>query len=185
MLLPLLAALCLLSLSGAEFDDFVQWFRANGGRDTGIGVKSFKPDYRGIVCKQHIDENTEVLQIPRKLSLSASKTSANPVHQQIIQSFDQPDSALIAILLYEKFNKESFWRPYLDTLPRETYNALYFTKSELEAFQNPSLMTRILSLQKQLNETFQTFVEKWDAIGVSDTHVSIEDFKWASSVIDR
>ena len=186
MLLPLLlAVLCLLSSSGAEFDDFMQWFRSNGGVDTGVAVKSFSPGYRGIECKQNIRENTQVLQIPLNLSLSASKTATDPVHQQIIRSFDLPDSALIAILLFEKYKEQSFWKPYLDTLPRETHNALHFSKEELEAFQNPSLKTRILNLQRQLNETFQSFVAKWDEVGVSDAHISIEDFKWASSVIDR
>ena len=184
-MLVLLAILCLLSSSVAEFEDFLLWFRSNGGVETGIGIQSYSADYRGIECKQQVEENSQVLHIPLQLSLSASKASSHPIHTKIIASLGQPDLALIAILLYEKNNKDSFWKPYLSILPNQVRNALYFTKEELEAFQNPSLRKRILALQKQMNENYNTLIEKWNELHISEYSITIEDFMWASSIIDR
>ena len=184
-MLVLLAILCLLSSSVAEFEDFLLWFRSNGGVDTGIGIQSYSADYRGIECKQHVEENSQVLHIPLQLSLSASKASSHPIHAKIIASLGQPDLALIAILLYEKNNKDSFWKPYLNILPNQVRNALYFTKEELEAFQNPSLRKRVLALQKQMNENYNTLIKKWNELHISENSITIEDFMWASSIIDR
>ena len=188
-----------VNVCGQEaLDLFHDWFQQKGGTSSHIQVKSFHDGNRGIQCIDDVlqEEGNLVLEVPMDMvlhipSLSKEKRNAvsTPMHSSLAKSFQNSslDLALIAILLYEKsLSNDSFWAPYINVLPSMVWNGLYFTMEELKEFQNPVLNAKVQRMQKEANDSFSTFQSiclKNQQTRLKDT--TFEDFKWATSIIDR
>ena len=195
--LSVVAFVCAIALNVSgqvALDLFHEWFQQRGGKSSHIQVKSFEDGNRGIECVDTLqEEGSLVLEVPMDMvlhipSLSRENT-VNPTHLSISQSFQNNslDHALIAILLHEKIlSNDSFWAPYIAVLPSLVRNGLHFTMEDMKEFQNPILVTKMQRMQKEIIDSFSVFQSvclKNQLTTLKDT--TFEDFRWATTIIDR
>lgn len=180
-LLCALLALC-VSAVGADLAAFMRWFEANGG-SASVEVASYGADNRGVACVGAVAEGSAALRAPMGIVLHAHAAHAVDAHRRISAAFGEDDLSLIGILLLERGDPDSFWRPYLDVLPERVHNALYFTEDEVDAFQSAALASKVRGAQSQLRAAFARFSAKTAGLGLSAA--TEEDFRWASSIIER
>jgi hypothetical protein len=174
------------SFAYANLDEFHEWFSSSGGKFTHIRVKQFESNNRGITCLQHIAENDVVLDVPLNMVLHMSTTHADPQHKSLSQSFvTMNDDGLLAILLYEKYKPNSSYKEYIDTLPTQVRNALYFDSKEMDAFQNPELVSKMVEMQKNIEHSFPAFKKKFKSHSFVTFDITQDDLIWATTILDR
>ena len=174
---------------------FINWFHANGGRATKIGLSSFARMGRGIQALGNISSGEEVLRVPASLILSISTLaeSRDPVHKAIVRSFgsDSGEDVVIAALLLElsRSDKSRFYE-YISVLPRNVPNLSYFSKDSLAELQHAELQRDVLDSQGTLAQRFASFLRNAEAfwpqhgLDIHLTQLTLNDYRWAVSIMD-
>lgn len=94
-----------------KFNDLCEWIRKNGGYVHGITLRKCPGKERGIYATKRLAPNTKIFHVPKNLHLTY-------VGDDRFNDVDDIRAALCGKLLLEiRHQSESFWKPYLDTLP--------------------------------------------------------------------
>ncbi|EPS61592.1 hypothetical protein M569_13203, partial [Genlisea aurea] len=131
--------------------------------------------------------------VPLDLAITPMRVLEDPLVgpecRSMFEEGDVDDRLLIMLFLtVQRLRKSSSWKPYLDMLPNEFGNPLWFTADELSELKGTSLL-RATELQKEnlkslFDDKVKKIVEKLlDIDGVCESNgVRFEDFLWANSV---
>lgn len=150
--------------AAATIDDFMNWVNENGAEVKGCELKVFDGFEMGFMVKQNIPASSLVISVPRNLMLTVEIAMKGEMkelfdHDQILKNM--PNVGLAIFLLYEKFKRDSFWKPYINILPKEYNTVMYFTLEELEELKgSPTLETalkQIKSIARQYGYFYQLF----------------------------
>jgi protein-histidine N-methyltransferase len=176
-------------LSVNHLQAFQKWFLKNGGRVNGLDIHDFPEMGRGLLATRNISKGEKILFIPKKLILSSNhaKTSNDPLHRQLYESFSSKDNELmIAFILLEKARgKDSFWYPYLNVLPTYVPNLAQFDKEELSELQSPAFSDEVIDSWHQTIKSFNYFHDQIQTYWPSDPQlVTLQEYMWASSIVD-
>ena len=102
---------------------FIDWIRSNGGFVSDkVSVINLPEEEgsRGVVCTDDIDKGFTFLKLPKNLLLNPSNSSNFQVHFRCKNNPNVSNWApLIVSIILERHDPDSFWRPYLDTLPHK------------------------------------------------------------------
>lgn len=199
LIFVLLICLVLIAKVKSESDDilnseFLSWFNSNGGKSPSIGLKTFDGMGRGIEVLKNINSNDEIIRIPNKLIFSTRDlgNSNDKIHQQfsllLSKDKDGGEESIIAALLLEKQRGiKSFFKPYIDILPKYVSNLIHFNEEELKELQNPEFENDAMNSQKKVNLSFQTFLKIAPSVWPNDLNINditLQDYHWASSIVD-
>ncbi|XP_065833522.1 actin-histidine N-methyltransferase-like [Oscarella lobularis] len=170
-----------LTANGAEVQDVT--FEEIPGR--GFGVKALKP----------LEKHELFFSIPYKLmmtSVCVKESSLGPLvkNDRLLQSL--PSAALSLYLLAERWNPDSFWRPYIDMLPKMYTIPLFYSVDEVRMLEGSPVYLEVLnqnrSIARQYAYLHQMIYSHPDAKNVvlSQKPFNYVDFKWAvGSVLTR
>ena len=78
-------------------------------------------DYRGIHITENCDKDTCILQVSPKCLITTDLAKASVIGSKILQSHYRVRSShsyVAAFILQERAKPHSFWKPYLDILPK-------------------------------------------------------------------
>jgi len=133
-----------------KISNLMAWMKENGGTLNKCKIRWFGPEYRGVVADRDIKKDEVVMILPRKLVLSKEKAAKSVLCKKMTKKLleSQLDSidagatsdgrihmlqAFIAVYLLEEQQKpDSFWRPYIDTLPTDFSSfPAFFTPEEI------------------------------------------------------
>lgn len=177
-----------LFINSNEINNFQNWFLDNNGKINSITISSFDKMGRGILTKNNITKNKQILFIPSNIIISSKliKNSNDILHQKISQSFHKEEELIISFLLLEKSrNKKSFWSPYLEVLPKYVPNLSQFDKDELKLLQSSLFSSEIIDSWKLSVKNYNNFLEKVKSYWPSNLKtISLQEYMWASSIID-
>jgi len=122
-----------------KYDTLLKWLGQGGARFPALQLKYYTTDYRGVHANRRIDPEQIILQVPHKLIMTTDKAKASAIGQAIQNSHGivrSSHSWLAAMLLQEKYDPTSYWKPYLDTLPAHYRNMpIFFDDDELKELQ--------------------------------------------------
>lgn len=150
--------------AAATIQTFMNWITENGAEVKGCEIKIFEDYEMGLLVNQEIPASSLVISVPRKLMLTAEMACKGDLKDlfdkdQILKNM--PNVGLAIFLLYEKFKKESFWRPYMNILPTTYSTILYFSVEELEQLKgSPTLesaLKQIKSIARQYGYFYKLF----------------------------
>lgn len=172
-------------------DAFLNWFKDNEGIMQGCGIKKFENFDLGLVAEQDIPYGSLFIAVPRKLMLSVDS-----INQSLLKElFDKdqmlknmPNVSLAIYLLVEKFTKNSFYKPYIDILPK-TYNTiLYFSIEELNELKGSPTLEFSLKLIKNITRQYAYFYflfQKSDdpASKLLRPYFTFKEYCWAVSTV--
>jgi len=100
-------------------------------------IRMFKKESRGLYSINDIKEGERIMEIPEKYILELSKIK-NP---KILEKLNNTNSYVAFYLLLESLNKESYWKVYLDSLPEDLNEYIYYyDKDKLSQLKNTTIM---------------------------------------------
>jgi len=145
----------------AQLKAFEAWLRANGAVFKG-DVARFGEFGRGMRVLEDLQPGDVILDIPESLWMteaSANRTAYGPVLKQLRDGKHIDETQAVALLLLtEKYNSSSFWKPWLDVLPLEFETPLYYPAEDLQELVGTSALD-IRDKQVKQIEALQKVVE--------------------------
>ncbi|KAG8226272.1 hypothetical protein J437_LFUL004829, partial [Ladona fulva] len=127
----------------AHFEEFREWLIDNGAKIDGVKIAEFPGYEYGLMAEKDFDRGDLLLAIPRKLMLTVERAKSSVLGPLITSDAvlqHMPNVALALTLLVEKFSPDSFWKPYISTLPLKYTTVLYFKPNELQELKgSPTL----------------------------------------------
>jgi len=115
------------------------WLKKHGAQFPDLSLKFYTTDYRGVHAKKQIQADQEILLVPHEVIMTTDKARESAIGRAIAASDGQVRSThswLAAMLLQEKYNPNSFWKPYIDCLPVHYRNMpIFFDNDELQELQ--------------------------------------------------
>ncbi|XP_069806691.1 actin-histidine N-methyltransferase isoform X2 [Dendropsophus ebraccatus] len=176
------------------FPELIQWARENGASTEGFELAEFPNEGFGLKATREIKGEELFLWVPRKLLMtveSAKNSVLGSLYSQdrILQAMG--NITLAFHLLCERADPNSFWLPYIKTLPIEYDTPLYFQEEEVQYLQSTQAIHDVFSQYKNTARQYAYFYK------VIQTHpnanklplkdaFTFDDYRWAvSSVMTR
>uniref|UniRef100_A0A8B9BBE2 protein-histidine N-methyltransferase n=2 Tax=Anser TaxID=8842 RepID=A0A8B9BBE2_9AVES len=176
------------------FPELIKWATENGASTEGFEIANFEEEGFGLKATREIKAEELFLWVPRKLLMtveSAKNSVLGSLYSQdrILQAMG--NITLAFHLLCERANPNSFWLPYIQTLPNEYDTPLYFEEDEVQYLQSTQAIHDVFSQYKNTARQYAYFYK------VIQTHpnasklplkdsFTYDDYRWAvSSVMTR
>ncbi|KAK4418708.1 Serine/threonine-protein kinase dst1 [Sesamum alatum] len=178
----------------AKLELFLQWLKVNGAELRGCKLKYCNSNKGfGIFSTNDVpDDSGILLVVPLDLAITPMRVLQDPLIgpdcRSMFEEGEVDDRLLVMLFLtVERLRKSSSWKPYLDMLPTEFGNPLWFTDDEFSELKGTTLHRATELQKKNLKSLFdgkvKKLVEKLLALdGNSDREVRFEDFLWANSI---
>ncbi|EIE21593.1 SET domain-containing protein [Coccomyxa subellipsoidea C-169] len=120
--------------------DFAEWLQKGGALIADIEPGAVAEGFRGVIAKANIEEGTLLVAVPERLLLSAHSAKKDRAFAEALLATNKQSigssQVLAAHLLHEASKgQESFWRPYLATLPRQYTCLSYFSPEDIRELQ--------------------------------------------------
>ncbi|RZC41308.1 hypothetical protein BDFB_001143 [Asbolus verrucosus] len=146
--------------TSAIIGGFVKWALENGAQLNGCSIQEFEGYELGIRADVDIPQSSLVIAVPRKLMMSMEDA-----HQSVMKELMEkdkilgtmPNVTLAVFLLVEKFKGDSFWKPYIDILPKAYTTVLYFSVEELEELKGSPTLEIALRQIKSISRQYAYF----------------------------
>ena len=155
----------------------------------------FHPGYIGLQAKQTISPNETIISVPRRLVITAQRVenselgplfASTPSLFKATKHSYADDFKLILFLLYEaEKGIESDWHVYLQTLPLDPPQVVYWPAESLSQLQDESLTREAMSqfrllkaYWRQIRETVLSHPKLF-----TPEMVTWDKFKWAEGVV--
>lgn len=176
----------------AKLEFFLQWLKVNGAELRGCKIKYCSSSKGfGIFSSNDVPDGI-FLVVPLDLAITPMRVLEDPLIgpecRSMYKEGEVDDRFLIMLFLtVERLRKNSTWKPYLDMLPTEFGNPLWFTDDDLLELKGTTLHRATELLKKTLETLFDGKVKKLAKKllvldGNPESEVSFEDFLWANSI---
>ncbi|KAG2457577.1 actin-histidine N-methyltransferase [Polypterus senegalus] len=176
------------------FPELLAWALENSASTEGFEISYFPEEGFGLKATKQIKAEELFLWVPRKMLMtveSAKNSVLGPLYSQdrILQAMG--NITLAFHLLCERADPNSFWLPYIKTLPNEYDTPLYFEEEEVQYLQSTQAIQDVFSQYKNTARQYAYFYK------VIQTHpnasklplkdsFTYDDYRWAvSSVMTR
>lgn len=142
------------------FSTMMKWLNDNGATFPNLSIKHYSHLFRGVVANKFIAKDKTIVTIPFRCIMNVDKAKKTRVGKEIEEMKFVPESEhtwLALFLLNEKMNmEESFWKPYLKSLPLHYSNfPLFFGKNTLKKMKGSLILDMIKSRKIELEEDFK------------------------------
>ncbi|KAL0428948.1 UNVERIFIED_CONTAM: hypothetical protein Sradi_0520800 [Sesamum radiatum] len=164
----------------AKLELFLQWLKVNGAELRGCKLKYCNSNKGfGIFTTNDVLDGI-LLVVPLDLAITPMRVLQDPLIgpdcRSLFEEGEVDDRLLIMLFLtVERLRKSSSWKPYLDMLPTEFGNPLWFTDDEFSELKGTTLH-RATELQALFPDIYHL------AYVTEDREVRYEDFLWANSI---
>ncbi|KQK77557.1 histone-lysine N-methyltransferase setd3 [Amazona aestiva] len=166
------------------FPELMKWATENGASTEGFEIANFEEEGFGLKATREIKAEELFLWVPRKLLMTV-ESAKNSVLDRILQAMG--NITLAFHLLCERANPNSFWLPYIQTLPSEYDTPLYFEEDEVQYLQSTQAIHDVFSQYKNTARQYAYFyrVIQTSKLPLKDSF-TYDDYRWAvSSVMTR
>jgi len=173
---------------GKSLSELVAWFPKANIKIYKIQVSNIPGFGNSVKAMETIEKGELFMSVP----FSSMILPTNPLDEimqrvKLIPLIGSNPTHITAIqLLYEKNKKDSFWKFYIATLPKEFSTTLYFTEEELNVLEGSKLkgytQQRARALQRNYERIIEVLEDKFPQYFNRELY-SFEEFKWAVSAI--
>ncbi|KAM9294232.1 actin-histidine N-methyltransferase [Gastrophryne carolinensis] len=176
------------------FPELMAWARENGASTEGFDLADFPNEGFGLRATRDIKDEELFLWVPRKLLMtveSAKNSVLGPLYSQdrILQAMG--NITLAFHLLCERANPNSFWLPYIKSLPSTYDTPLYFEEEDVNYLQSTQAIHDVFSQYKNTARQYAYFYKLIQThpnaakLPIRDAF-TFDDYRWAvSSVMTR
>lgn len=174
-----------------NWDCFLSWCSDAGANYKAVQIKKLKDEEYGLVSNYPLKEDDVILQVPRKLMMTATTISDSVLgnfikKDPILQHM--PNIVLALHLMNEYVNQDSFWKPYLSILPAEYNTTLYFTPEDLKELTGSPVKEECIKMFRNIARQYSYFYRQFQLCpelrSSSLRHCFTYDFyRWAVSTV--
>jgi histone-lysine N-methyltransferase SETD3 len=166
------------------FSNLINWLSKNGAEFPNLEIKHYNERFRGIVATKNLHKGNQVLKVPHKCIMTTLKAYESEACLEIKSSGWEPQSShtlLALMLLQEKLNPNSFWKPFIDILP-PNYNDFpqFYNSDELKQLSGSFILDMIKSRNLNLEHEFNDLLL---AMPIFGKKISLKDYVWARIAI--
>ncbi|XP_053553459.1 actin-histidine N-methyltransferase [Bombina bombina] len=174
--------------------ELMEWARENGASAEGFQLAEYPEEGFGLKATREIKAEELFLWVPRKMLMtveSAKNSVLGPLYTQdrILQAMG--NITLAFHLLCERVDPNSFWLPYIKTLPSEYDTPLYFEENEIQYLQSTQAIHDVFSQYKNTARQYAYFYKviqnhpSANKLNLKESF-TFDDYRWAvSSVMTR
>ncbi|KAK9891638.1 hypothetical protein WA026_015602 [Henosepilachna vigintioctopunctata] len=147
-------------ISNDKLVAFTDWLKSNGAIFNGCSIADFPGYDLGLKADVDVTYGTLFIAVPTKLMMrieSAKKSILKNLisKHQILKDMENVTMAIY--LLVEKFKNDSFYKPYIDILPRSYSTVLYFSTEELKELKGSPTLELAVGLIKNICRQYAYF----------------------------
>jgi hypothetical protein len=157
----------------------IAWARAGGAELAACEVRTTPQGYRTAHAARAIGSGERVLCIPRALMLDSERAQDTPTGRTIVdsgRSLGHEHSLLATVLLAERADPASPWRPFLDTLPSQLAGLpVYHDAARLAVLDGSAALARIRQTAKTLGNDHAQLVALFPELDLAA-------FAWARAI---
>jgi len=114
---------------------FKNWLFIGGATLQNVDIVTLEGYGRCIVATKHLCQGETPICIPESLCITPERAWSSDEIGDILCDIQDRQKVMAIFLIHEKYNQNSFWKPYIDILPTKFSNALHFTHEEAEYLQ--------------------------------------------------
>lgn len=137
-----------------RFEVMCDWLRDGGAKFPYLYLQYYDADYRGVHALARIPNDHVILDVPLKLIMTSEVAKDSDIGKRIINSgckLRSTHSYLASYLCQEKYNKNSYWKPYIDILPVHYRNMpIFFEEEELRWLKGSFSLKKIADRKEDL-----------------------------------
>merc|ERR1712137_170958 len=167
---------------------FLRWLAGHGVDvdDLSITVRGGLAEGCGVIATKPIKKDDLLLNIPRKLIISTDNADQESIDTISPEQMKQISSVKLAVYLcFERQKRNSFWKPFIDTLPQTLTLPLFWTKEELQTIKGSIIYG--LAIQ-QIVHTVMQYLHIYPALmrskfKSSASKFTYADYRWAVAII--
>ncbi|XP_078699190.1 SET domain-containing protein 4-like [Branchiostoma floridae x Branchiostoma belcheri] len=138
--------------------ELMRWLRKNGFQETHLVLTDFPDTGRGVMATRNLKAGDCIVSLPENLLITTT-TVVNSHLAQFIKNWKPPltpKQVLSLYLIAEKSRgKDSFWYPYLQTLPTSYTTPSYFSTAEVDALP-PAVREATLQHRRVLQGSYKS-----------------------------
>jgi histone-lysine N-methyltransferase SETD3 len=136
--------------------------KQGGAKFDKLDLKYYTVDYRGVHSKARLERDEIILQVPLPLIMTSDVAKESAIGRRIRSSGCQLRSShswLACMLLQEKSNPNSFYAPYIQTLPQHYRNMpIFFDDEELKMLTGSFTLKMISDRKVSLKAEYDNIV---------------------------
>jgi hypothetical protein len=144
------------------FKKLILWLKSHGAIFPSLNIKKHNDTYRSVVAQKRILTGANILQIPKECIITTLDAQNSHIGQKVSNSEFEPRSThtwLALYILQEKFSNVSFFKPYLDILPRHYNNFPSFYKpAEITKLKGSFALDMLKGRKIQLELEYNNFI---------------------------
>ena len=169
--------------SGQDLCRLTDWLERKGARFSSLCLCTYDDGERGAHAREPIRKGEVVLEVPLRLILTGQAAWLSAIGRQIEASSTKRRSShlyLAAYVLQEKYAADSFWAPYIETLPRSFPQVpLFFGPEELALLEGSLILEKIGERRSALVEEYEDLCRSVPGF----TRFTQDEFLWAHMVV--
>lgn len=167
---------------------FYEWLKANGALFDKVDIYiDLDSGMRGMYALEDVKFNENLIYIPEKLVINSERVESNIVSKKIRKYYNQIadfETLILALFVIEQYyNPDSFWKPFIDILPKDLSNfPLFFSEEEINLMQGHRLHKQILKTKERIRKYYDEIIcpEAKDLFSVDYCSVvKFDFFMWA------
>lgn len=140
-------------------ESYISWIKSLGIKFTRIELRTFAPNYRGIVATRAIDASEVVVAVPKEAIITVRMGKETEVGKKLVESgatLMHPNNSFLSIyVLIEKANPKTRWRHLLHSFPESVANfPIFFTKAERKLLAGSSFLAKIKQLKDAMKKDY-------------------------------
>ncbi|KAE9101480.1 hypothetical protein PF010_g14439 [Phytophthora fragariae] len=175
---------------------FMDWFRAAGGNvSSKIAIQTFPGMGRGVVALQSVEENDELLFVPKSIIICydtiTQNWSSQPKLKRKLERLQQDQEELLTafLLLEQAKGHESQWAPYLNLLPSfssrtDVASPLLFSSDDaVEALQDERIIEAAKAERQRAKKAHGRFKRLFRHM-LGDNSLELSRYLWARFLVN-
>eukprot|EP00742_Colponemidia_sp_Colp-10_P009493 GILJ01010354.1.p1 GENE.GILJ01010354.1~~GILJ01010354.1.p1 ORF type:complete len:607 (-),score=103.19 GILJ01010354.1:130-1950(-) len=168
----------------ARFIKLITWLREGGAYFPKLELRHYGENYRGVHSTAKIEEDEHVLRVPLShiVTLEMAKSSAigQTIQDHRLPLLSPKHCFLSCLLLSERFNPDSFFKPYYDVLP-SSYPTMpvFFSDDELSWLQGSPFLNSVLQKKEDIRKDYEMICEVCEEM----KQYSLAEFTWARMTV--
>ncbi|XP_055386662.1 actin-histidine N-methyltransferase [Condylostylus longicornis] len=169
-----------------KIENFIKWAKENGALFDKVKISEFPGYELGLEATAEIKKGETLITVPRKIMMSELTVPSNKIGTDIPFFDTMANVKLAFILLLEKLDENSFWKPFIDILPEQYSTVMYFNYSEMQELKGSNCFSNALNQCKSIARQYAFIykcVQTSKEAEILKEKFSYEMYRWAVSTV--
>ena len=170
--------------------ELLEWASAHGIVTDGVSPAAVAEGGRGLVATRDLAPGVCILHVPQRLLMSAHSARQDPAMAAALAQLGSggdtlSSEQLLAVHLLQQLSRgpDSFWHPYLQSLPRSYTTAACFREQDVALLQAPHAMAAVQAAADAVAAAWRGALPLFRELGLQGKWSSRQAYMWAAATL--